>query len=261
VISPNKSLGQHFLVNEGVIARIAERVDSLSEKSRAVLEIGPGPGALTRALLASGLKVLAIELDSRMIVSLKENFAKELGAGDFKVIEADALTVNLGEEMAAFSKSSWVACGNLPYNVGTPILFRLLEEAPEADRFCFMLQKEVVLRLISKGGAKDYGIPSVKMAWSVDDLGHFWVKPGSFNPPPKVDSAVFAFRRKALPLANPLERGGLYDKAGDFVAQFFRQRRKMMRGTLASLTETRWGAKRPEEISPEDFLSLYKNYV
>jgi 16S rRNA (adenine1518-N6/adenine1519-N6)-dimethyltransferase len=261
---PIKALGQHFLVNAGVVSRIADIVFGLSDEGRsAILEIGPGPGALTRELLSRGLKVLSFEIDPRMAKELESSFATEISAGAFKVFRGDALELPWSEMLKSFSSHKrWVICGNLPYNVGAAIVFRSLEDCPEADKFCFMLQKEVVLRFISDQGGRDYGMPTLKMSWATKQLGHFWVKPGSFAPPPKVDSGVFWFERLRPNeiAANPLERGGRYDLAAAFASKLFQRRRKMIRNSIKETADTKWGDKRPEEVSPKDHLMLAQKY-
>ncbi len=258
-LSANKALGQHFLTNEGVIAHITDVVERLARgKKCKILEIGPGPGAITTAILKRGLPLHAIEFDLRMVEHLQAAFSSQIRDGQFAVTHADAMKV----DFSSFADDAWVVCGNLPYNVGTHIVFRFLEEFPWAEHFCFMLQKEVVQRFEAEVGSSDYGIPSVKLAWCAEKLGHFWVKPGSFQPPPKVDSGVFWFRRipnQSIP-ANPLVRNREYDLASRFVEKAFNQRRKMLRSScreIQSIPEaTPFLEKRPEQVSPLDLLKL-----
>lgn len=257
----DKSFGQHFLVNEGVVARIADRVEQLAGAGREAVEIGPGPGALTGALLARGLRVRAVELDKRMKETLEERFAEQIASGQFSLLLGDAIEVPMDEVRAGLRGDRIVLCGNLPYNVGTEIVFRFLEECPWAASFCYMLQKEVVLRLLAghaygEGERADYGVPSAKLAWCTRALDRFWVKPGSFAPPPKVDSGVFSLERLTNPPADPLERGGVYDRAAEIVGRAFRQRRKKSRNSVPELDGTEWGEKRPDEISPTEYLEI-----
>ncbi len=254
MIAPNKSLGQHFLINEGVVEKIANAVQGLArEGNKKILEIGPGPGVLTRALLARKLKLTAIEVDGRMVEKLRSESEFE----NLNLIHGDALKISFAQIFGAQAQdNSWVLCGNLPYNVGTEILFRFLEQAPQVAAFVCMHQKEVVQRLMSRGGSKDYGLPSLKWAWATEFLKHFWVSPGSFHPPPKVDSGVFVARRLSQPLADPLERGGLYDEVSKLASRAFSQRRKMLRGAFPALKDHEWGRLRAEDLSPEDFLQL-----
>lgn len=263
MIRADKRFGQHFLVNEGITDRIASTVQRLAlDNQRAVIEFGPGPGALTAALLGKGLRVTAVELDGRMIDPLRERFRDEIAAGRLTLLHADALKVPLDELARAIGSAKAVACGNLPYNVGSQIVFRYLEEFPPAEAFCYMLQKEVVLKFISgfldDAGRRDYGPPGVKLAWSCRFGGHFWVKPGSFAPPPKVDSGVFWCERlpKDQALADALERGGAYDRASDVLEKAFRHRRKMLKGALPVLAGQSVGTRRAEELSPVDLFRL-----
>ena len=265
MIRADKKFGQHFLVNEGIVSRIAGTVASLAReggKNRRVLEIGPGPGALTVALLGQGLDVVALELDERMIPVLTERFEESIRRGQLKIIQGDAMTYSLSELEAEFAQKGAVVCGNLPYNVGSQIVFRFLEEFSPADRFCYMLQKEVVLKFISGSQddyqRRDYGPPGVKLQWCARVRGHFWVSPGSFKPPPRVDSGVFSFERlpAAEALADALERGGAYDKAGAIVEKVFRQRRKMIKAACPELAQLPVGFKRAEELRPQELFEL-----
>lgn len=262
-ISPNKSLGQHFLVNAGVVKKICDVVQSLAERGptgpRApVIEIGPGPGALTEALLERGLRVLAVEIDSRMIEQLETRFKSAVSSGQLRLLRADVLKLDLEKLFADSEILDGTVCGNLPYNVGTQIVMKLIEEAPAARSFCFMLQKEVVERFIASEGGAEYGIPSVKLAWTSRLLGHFWVKPGSFDPPPKVDSGVFWYRRlsSAEEGKNSLERKGDYDRASAYVSKLFQHRRKMIRATDKRLSQHALGKCRPQELSPKQLFEL-----
>jgi len=264
----DKSFGQHFLVNEGVVARIADRVAALAGQAREAIEIGPGPGALTVALLARGLRVRAVEVDRRMKEALETRFSGEIAEGRFSLVLGDALELPMEEVRVGMKSDRLVVCGNLPYNVGTEIVFRFLEEAPWARSFCYMLQKEVVLRFTSghsfgEGDRADYGVPSAKLAWCTRAGDRFWVKPGSFAPPPRVDSGVFVMERlEGAELgADPMVRGGLYDLAAGLVARAFGQRRKKVRNTVPELDGTEWGEKRPDEISPSQYLELARCLV
>jgi 16S rRNA (adenine1518-N6/adenine1519-N6)-dimethyltransferase len=256
-----KSLGQHFLVNVGVVNKIVESVERLCRDAHTdhVLEVGPGPGALTGALLEKGLTVIAVELDSRMIGELKEKFAREIKERRLTLIHADATTFDFASMDS--TNHAQIVCGNLPYNVGTLILFRFLESFGAYEAFCFMLQKEVVARLLSMKGS-DYGASSVKFHWLCAVREHFWVKAGSFSPPPKVDSGVICFVRKAkletplTPQSDPL----LYDKCRHFVDQLFQKRRKMLRVSVPALKDTPFASLRPEDVEPSELMDLALRY-
>jgi len=255
----DKSFGQHFLVNAGVVQKIVDSVARHAGGPTAhVVEIGPGPGALTVALLERGLRVTALEIDSRMREHLAERFAEAIGRGQLMVVEADATVF----DWAAWEKSSGgarVICGNLPYNVGTAILFSALQQAREARAFCFMLQKEVVQRLCSGAGSKDYGVPSVLLALSCHVLDKFWVNPGSFSPPPRVDSGVMTYVRRedVDPLLDPLNAPAGFEDFSQRLRRAFQARRKMLRKAFPGL-DAEWGSKRPEDLEPETWLRLWK---
>jgi len=242
-----KKFGQHFLVNPGVIDHIVACIRQGCEKQNTnqVVEIGPGQGALTSRLLDNGFEVLAIEIDPDCVESLEKRWGSN---PRFRVLNHDVLELDTKQ-----LPQNFVAAGNLPYNVGTEIVVRVLETWAGTGDFIWMLQKEVIERLLATSNTADYGNLAVKFAWSTECLEHFWVKPGSFQPPPKVDSGVAHFRRLAEPLANPLERGSDYDRAAPFVRQAFLKRRKMLRGSFPSLP-AELGTKRPQELSPGDFL-------
>ncbi len=258
----NKNLGQHFLINQGVISKIADAVGFLSrDKTKPVVEIGPGPGALTRELLLRGHRVIAIEIDARMREHLAAEFAEFVSSGNLEIWDFDATKSTYVEKITALGFKDLCVCGNLPYNVGTQILFLLLEEAVWAETFCFMLQKEVVQRLMHQApGSKSYGVTGIKMAWSCEIRGHFWVKPGSFAPPPKVDSGVLWYKRKhdvgPSTLSPTIDPAG-YAQARDTVDTAFRQRRKMLKKSVPQVPEI-YATKRPDEITPDDFLNLVR---
>lgn len=255
----DKQFGQHFLVNQGVIDRIADSVKRQQEKNdSSVVEIGPGPGALTKALLERKFKLFAVELDPRMVEFLEAEYSEVIAAGEFTLCSADAMKVEWGEAPLSESKN---ICGNLPYNVGTAIIFRLLEFNPVAESFCFMLQKEVVQRFLAVPRTKDYGVPSIMLQLLCDCGEHFWVQPGSFNPPPKVQSGVMSFRRKKElldELLSPFHPQTEYFSFNKSVKKAFQTRRKMLRKVFPALKETEWGTKRPEELSPETWWQLWK---
>jgi 16S rRNA (adenine1518-N6/adenine1519-N6)-dimethyltransferase len=257
----DKSFGQHFLVNQGVIDKIVLSVNLLCRnRGTHIVEVGPGQGALTEFLLKAGLKVTAIEFDPRMVDHLRERFAESIQQKHFNVLYEDA---------ARFDWRSWesqqkdpprVICGNLPYNVGTQILFQVLENSSSIEAYCFMLQKEVIQRLTSEKGTKDYGAPRVSVGLLCDIVESFWVSPGSFNPPPKVQSGVLSFVRKAVleEDLNPLLETSTYPHFVKAVRRAFQNRRKMLRNTFPQLEGTPWATLRAEQVSPEEWWSLWK---
>lgn len=221
----DKRLGQHFLKDARVIGRIVEALGGI--KGRSVVEIGPGPGVLTRPLLEAGARVIAIEKDPRMVEVLRG-----WGEARLDVREADALKI----DWASLIEPDTLVVGNLPYNVGTEIVADLVtlglrgHARPEA--LVFMLQKEVVGRICARPGGKEWGRLGVLCQWlcDVDDL--FDVSPGCFVPPPKVVSSVV----KLTPL--PAPRGDAAWKTLDTLLRAgFGQRRKMLRASLKGVLD------------------------
>ncbi len=257
--SADKQFGQHFLINQGVIDRIVRSVATLNRDSGGTLiEIGPGPGALTKELLALEWPLIAIELDPRMVEFLEHEHASKISQGKLKIISQDALAVDWNRDDF---ENAYSICGNLPYNVGTAIIFSLLEKNQKANGFCFMLQKEVVQRFMAKPRCKDYGVPSIMLQLLCDIGEHFWVQPGSFNPPPKVQSGVFSFCRKAKLInerLNPFHPQSEYFEFNKFVKRAFQSRRKMLRKVFPDLKESPRGTQRPEELSPEEWWELWE---
>jgi 16S rRNA (adenine1518-N6/adenine1519-N6)-dimethyltransferase len=250
-IAARKSLGQNFLLDLNLTGRIA-RAAEISGKR--VLEIGPGPGGLTRALLDAGAaEVIAIERDARCLGALAEIAAAY--PGRLRVIEADALEV---DETAIGAPLSVVA--NLPYNVGTALLLKWLAAPGWWDSLTLMFQKEVAERLSAAPGSHAYGRLSVWAQWRAEVRRLFDIGPRAFVPPPKVTSTVLRIVPRAVPLA-PAEPAALER----VLAAAFGQRRKMLRQSLKSITPdseallARAGiapTRRAEELSIAEFCAL-----
>ncbi len=222
-LDARKRLGQHFLLDLNLTRRIARAAAPLSPGT--VVEVGPGPGGLTRALLLEGAtSVVAIEVDTRAITALQE--LQEAAAGCLKVIEGDAL----GMPLATLGPPPRRIVANLPYNVSTALLVRWLHAADEVADMVLMFQKEVVDRLVASPRTKDYGRLSVLAQHVCTVQRLFDVAPSAFVPPPKVTSSVARLRPRPpgdrLADLKPLER---------VTAAAFGQRRKMLRGALAGL--------------------------
>ena len=179
-----KRFGQHFLHDPGVIDRIVRVIDP--KPGDALIEIGPGLGALTAPLLERVAALTVIEIDRDVIGPLR---AACHDAPGLTVLQADALTVDFAALRPADGRKLRVA-GNLPYNISTPLLFHLLESADAIRDMHFMLQKEVVRRMDAQPGTEDYGRLTVSLAARADVAELFTVGPGAFKPPPQVDSAV-----------------------------------------------------------------------
>jgi len=248
---PRKRFGQHFLHDQGILARIVAAIAPKPEDR--VVEIGPGEGALTLPLLRAAGKLTAIELDRDLIEPLR---TKAQNIGDLTIISADALTVDFSA--LAHGKPIRLV-GNLPYNISTPILFHCLEHAAAIADMHFMLQKEVVDRMAAAPGSKTYGRLSVmlQLRCTVEPL--LKVPPGAFRPPPKVDSAVV--RLAPLPATQlPDTDFALIEK---LVRTAFGQRRKTLSNALRDLASSAQieaagidPRARAEQLAPSAYVAL-----
>jgi 16S rRNA (adenine1518-N6/adenine1519-N6)-dimethyltransferase len=221
-----KRFGQHFLQDSSVVTRIVMAVNP--QRDDHIVEIGPGLGVLTVALLACVSEMDAVELDRDIIPKLAERCDALHGNGLGRLIihAADALEFDFAA--LAGDKRPMRIVGNLPYNISTPLMFHLLESRQYIQDMHFMLQKEVVDRMAAQPGGKDYGRLSVMMQYhcQVDSL--FDVPPEAFEPPPKVNSAVV----RLLPHINPPIKVNDVTLLEKLVTQAFSQRRKTLRNTL-----------------------------
>jgi 16S rRNA (adenine1518-N6/adenine1519-N6)-dimethyltransferase len=255
-LSAKKSLGQNFLLDLNLTARIARAGGPLEGVT--VVEIGPGPGGLTRALIASGARrVIAVERDNRAVAALEEIAAHY--PGRLTVVPGDALTADVAPGLDA-GPARIVA--NLPYNIATALLVRWLAAEPWPpwfDMMVLMFQREVAERIVAKPGEKPYGRLAVLAGWRTEGKIMFDVAPSAFVPPPKVTSSVVRLVPRAAPL--PCRRSTLER----VTAAAFGQRRKMLRQSLRALggDPTRLlaaagidGAVRAEEVSVEGFVAL-----
>jgi 16S rRNA (adenine1518-N6/adenine1519-N6)-dimethyltransferase len=243
-----KSLGQHFLVDSHYIARIVAAIRP--EAGDTMVEIGPGPGALTRPLLDKLPHLHVVELDRDMVARLQAEFPPER----LTIHRADALDFDFGQ----FGDHLRVV-GNLPYNISSPLLFHLAESAAKIRDLCFMLQKEVVDRMAAAPDTPDYGRLSVMLQARFQVKKLFVVPPGAFRPPPKVDSAIV----RLIPLppeAVPYRNARVF---ADVVARAFGQRRKTLRNTLKGLVDAALfeelgidPIRRGETLSVAEFASL-----
>lgn len=221
---PRKRFGQHFLCDASVVRRIVDAVHA--EPAPAVLEIGPGLGALTESLVAAGGPLYLVELDRDLAARLREQYAD---VAHVRVVEGDVLEVPLDDLVA---EPTATVVGNLPYNVSTPILFRLLELRARFPRAIVMLQREVALRIAASPGGREWGVLSVSLQTHARVRVLFRVKPGSFMPPPKVDSAVVELTWSPTPRVDIGDDPALHAAV---VRAAFGQRRKMLHNALQTL--------------------------
>jgi len=188
-----RSLGQHFLVSEGVVEKILKVCREQCPSAAGVLEIGPGEGALTEGLAALGRPFYALEVDYSLAIALQDHFP------GLTIILADATELDLPDFSKKAGLSPWLVAGNLPYNVGTPILENVLSSPGHVAAAIVMLQKEVAAKFCAGPGEEGYGLLAAGAApwWEREIL--FTVKPGAFRPQPKVTSAVCIFKPKRHP--------------------------------------------------------------
>ncbi|MEO6724074.1 MAG: 16S rRNA (adenine(1518)-N(6)/adenine(1519)-N(6))-dimethyltransferase RsmA [Blastocatellia bacterium] len=218
-----RSLGQNFLVDPQYQQHIMQAVHP--QQGESLIEIGPGHGALTELLVASGARVVAIELDWELISALKRGFAD---AVNFNLIEADALKVNFCDAIAPASTARVVA--NLPYNISTPILQRLIEQRHCLREMTLMLQREVVERIVAEPGGKERGYLSVLVQLYCEAEHLFDVPPSAFRPIPKVFSSVLRLRVRKQPAAE-IHNESLFL---ELAKTLFSQRRKTIFNNLRS---------------------------
>ncbi len=246
-----KRFGQHFLTDRVSIDAIIDAIRP--EAGDAMVEIGPGLGAMTLPLLDYVRPLTVIELDRDLAVRLRRN-------ASLQVIEADVLTVDFPALAAAAGRRLRVV-GNLPYNISTPILFHLLPCAEHIVDQHFMLQKEVVSRMAAEPGSKTYGRLSVMLQWRYDIESVLDIAPEAFDPPPKVQSAIV--RMRPLPPMADVDAALL----GELVTVAFSQRRKVLRNTLGRWLDERSfsGAfdlqRRAEEVTVGEYLGLCRDLV
>ena len=256
---PKQSLGQNFLRDPNTARKIAGALQA--EPGDAVVEIGPGTGALTEVLLGAHPAMVALEIDQRAVRALREKFSEEqrsaLDVREADATEADwaALSGELGGPLHVI--------GNLPYNVTSPILFALLDARACLSEAVLMMQKEVAERLTGTPRTKDYGIPSVlTQLWSTPEK-LFDVSPHVFSPQPRVNSAVVRLDfQEEHQAAQQVDDEWLRT----VVRTAFGKRRKMLRNSLRQWTKDRgipfphdWDRKRPEALAPEDFVELARH--
>jgi 16S rRNA (adenine1518-N6/adenine1519-N6)-dimethyltransferase len=252
-----KSLGQHFLNDRRILQRIVDALELTGGET--LIEIGPGRGSLTELLVPVAHRLILIEYDRALAAKLRERYAS---SPSVSVVEADVLTVNLGD----VAGGPYRVVGNVPYYITTPILFHALD-APRPDRAVYLVQREVAERIVAAPGSDEYGALSVNVQAVAIARLLFRVAPGSFVPPPKVESATVRIEPRPDPVIMPDEET-VFRR---FVRDAFGMRRKQMRRVLrevlsidaerASALLESCGidpAVRPETLSPEDFARVVR---
>ena len=243
---PRKRFGQHFLADRSIIEAIVDAIDP--KPGQAMVEIGPGLAALTQPLVERLGHLTVIELDRDLAVRLRTH-------AQLTVIQSDVLKVDFAQ-LGQSGATKLRVVGNLPYNISTPILFHLLDFVDVIEDQHFMLQKEVIDRMVARPATSDYGRLSVMLQWRYAMENVLFVPPGSFNPPPRVDSAVVRMVPHPHPVAVNVKL------LSEVVQVAFSQRRKLMRHTLGKwLQEKGFNGefdvqRRAEEVPVAEYLAL-----
>ncbi|MFM2449563.1 MAG: hypothetical protein RIS44_2013 [Pseudomonadota bacterium] len=244
--APRKRFGQHFLVDGGVIDAIVQGIEPCP--GDALIEIGPGLGALTNPLVRECEHLTVVELDRDLAARLRKRV-------ELRVVESDVLKVDFAALAAELSAPLRVV-GNLPYNISTPILFHLMDFAHHVRDQHFMLQKEVVDRMVAEPATKDYGRLSVMLQWRYEMETLLEVPPEAFDPPPRVDSAVVRMLVRLTPAKVDAQL------LREVVAVAFSQRRKLVRHTLGVYLQNQGFTgqfdlqRRAEEVSVGEYVAL-----
>ncbi len=249
-----KRFGQHFLIRP----EIGERIIDLAqlEPDQNALEIGPGRGALTGRLAERANQLLLIEIDRDLAAELRQRHAANPSV---RIVEADVLRIDLEEELREVAPVTVVA--NLPYNISTPLITRLVEWPQLYRRMVLMLQREVAERICAPPGGRDYGSLSVAVQLAAKPRIHFSVPPSAFRPAPKVDSAVISIEPFEKPLLSDAERQAVRR----LTRGLFSQRRKQMGKLLRSQSKNAAAIleklnidpqRRPETLAPDDFVQI-----
>jgi 16S rRNA (adenine1518-N6/adenine1519-N6)-dimethyltransferase len=255
-LAARHSLGQHFLLDGNLTDRIVREAGDLT--GRHVIEVGPGPGGLTRSLLSSSAaSIIAIELDRRAVGAASELI--DLSSGRLQVIHGDALSIDVGSLVPAPRQ----VIANLPYNVASPLLVKWLRQAAEFERLTVMFQQEVAERICAEPDTPAYGRLSVLAQWTCEARIVLRLPPGAFTPPPKVSSAVVSLTPHATQ-PDP----ALFAQMEALTAAAFGQRRKMLRGSLRGIGGEELlnragiaGERRAETLSVAEFDRLVRLVV
>ena len=249
-----KRFGQHFLTDGGIIDAIVDAIAPVA--GQPMVEIGPGLAALTQPLVERLGHLTVIELDRDLAVRLREHPQLSVVESDVLKVDFRTLAAQMLAKATATPLSKIRVVGNLPYNISTPILFHLLAQVDVIEDQHFMLQKEVIDRMVAQPATSDYSRLSVMLQWRYDMVNVLFVPPASFDPPPRVDSAVV----RMVPLAQPPD---VHFKTLETLVQVaFSQRRKIVRNTLGKWLDEKGFAghfdlqRRAEEVPVAEFVAL-----
>lgn len=257
--SRRHALGQHFLVNRPLLRKIAAVVDPRPED--VIVEVGAGKGALTLVLAETAGQVLALEKDERLVPGLEAAVPANV-----RVIHADVLATDLGRLVGRRARGKAKIAGNIPYAISSPLLFKVLDAREVFAAAVFLVQKEVAERITARPGTKKFAPLSILLQDAFAARIEFGVSPGSFSPPPRVDSAVLSLRRRPAPL---LDLGGDEELFRVFLRVIFAERRKTLRNNLSGTAPARAideamaalgidSRARSEQLDAETLASLFR---
>jgi 16S rRNA (adenine1518-N6/adenine1519-N6)-dimethyltransferase len=227
-LRPKKKFGQNFLMDDAAARRIAQLY--APRAANLIVEVGPGTGSLTQALLATGARVIAVEIDPQLVGVLRER----IDLREAQIVEADALTFDFE---AAVRGSAWCAGGNLPYNIATPLILRWVESLAPPERIVVMVQREVADRFTAKPSTPAYGSLTIAVQYSMRVRRAFTLRPGAFHPKPNVESAVVVMERREQP--------GVAVRDPAFFLKVVRAAFAYRRKTLANSLALALGIERP----------------
>lgn len=255
--SRRHALGQHFLRSTGVLDRIVGVVDP--RPGDFVLEIGAGRGELTFRLAARAAEIVAVEKDARLVPELSAE-----APSNVRVVQADVLRLEFRDLIPPAKRGSAKVAGNLPYSISSPLLFKVLDDAALFSSAVFLIQKEVAERVCARPGSKAFATLAILLQDVFDARLEFAVKPGSFSPPPRVDSALVSLRRRDVPILGLAQDQGFRA----FLKRAFCQRRKKLRNALAAEPRNRLDeafaalgldpAVRAEDVPAASLAALYR---
>ena len=247
-IKPRKTLGQNFLIDTNISRKITKLVQG--QLADPIIEIGPGTGSLTNELLKDNYRIKAVEVDKQLTHLLRERFGD---VPNIEIINEDAMSFDYSQLTGPW----WIMVGNLPYNIGTRLLIKLITEVPQIHRYVIMLQDEVAERIVAKPNTKHYGSTSVLFSLFTDSKLQFNVSKNCFEPKPKILSTVLTIQRETLVDEE------IRFKAFEISKIAFQQKRKKIKTALKDFIDEEKAEKllldlnsRPQELTPNDYLSI-----